>query len=393
MTKPYDVILVGAGMVGLTLAAQLVQEEWRVLILEKASLLKKPWHLPSLEGRVSAIHPASQKRLAQLGCWDPILSLRVSAYEHMHVWDEKGTGAIDFDAHMVNAKILGYILENDVMTHVLLQHLKKQSGVTIKDHVQLNSLEQHSKGWRVNTEEGVFEGILLVGADGAHSWVRKETGIECSEKSYDQEAIVATITTEKSHEKTAWQRFLSTGPLAFLPLKAPHHCSIVWSLTPEMAKEHMEQSEDAFCKSLTDAFQHRLGEVTSVGPRNKIPLYERHAKSYVKEKLVLVGDAAHTIHPLAGQGVHLGLCDGDELVKVLKAARDKGKPLGRYEDLRAYERARRTKNQEMMLLMAAFKQIFQSQNPALVWLRNIGLKFADPCTPLKRFFIRYGMGD
>lgn len=237
----------------------------------------------------------------------------------------------------------------------------------------------------------MLEADLLVGADGRDSWVRRQVGIEVKGWPYGQSAIVATVRPEHFHRETAWQRFLPSGPLAFLPLP-DGLCSIVWSTRPEEAERLMALDDTAFGEALTAAFGCTLGEVTLEGPRGLFPLRLQHALEYVRPGLALVGDAAHAIHPLAGQGVNLGLMDAAALAEVLLAARQRGRPMGSELTLSRYQRWRKGENLAMMAAMDGFKRLFSNRIPPLRLVRNLGLLAADRAEPLKRIIVRRAMG-
>jgi len=230
-----------------------------------------------------------------------------------------------------------------------------------------------------------------VGADGRDSWVRKQAGIEVQGWAYDQEAIVANVEISRSHEETAWQRFLPTGPLAFLPL-LDGRCSVVWSAKTDRAKALMNLEETAFRRALQEAIESRLGTIGTIGPRAAFPLRLQQAKHYVQPHLALVGDAAHAVHPLAGQGVNLGFLDVAALIETLHFALAKGRDIGGLWALRRYERARRGKNAQMLAAMDAFNRLFSNRIPPLAFARSLGLRTVDRCPPLKQHFMHHALG-
>jgi 2-octaprenylphenol hydroxylase len=237
----------------------------------------------------------------------------------------------------------------------------------------------------------VLQTRLLVGADGARSWVREQCGIAVTSTDYHQRAVVATVRTEQPHRDTAWQRFLPGGPLAFLPLPEGY-CSIVWSTTPEHADALLAMDETAFCAALTDAFAARLGKVQSAVGRAAFPLSAQHAGRYVQPRIALVGDAAHTIHPLAGQGVNLGFADSAALAEVLIAALQKRQDIGSLGVLRRYERWRKGENLLMLEVMTGFQKLFGSELTAVRQARNLGLNLVQRLMPVKNLIIRRAMG-
>jgi 2-octaprenylphenol hydroxylase len=229
---------------------------------------------------------------------------------------------------------------------------------------------------------------LVVGADGPDSTVRRLMGLGFERLDYQQRAVVCTVRTERPHHRTAWQRFLPTGPLAFLPL-ANGGCSIVWSTSVAQSDGLLRLGDEAFGARLARAFDHRLGAIEAVGPRAAFPLRRLHAKRYIGERVALAGDAAHVIHPLAGQGVNLGLMDAAALAEtVLTTSGDIGSPAV----LRRYERWRRSENQIVMTAMDSFNWLFSNSLVPLRWVRNIGLAVTDAAVPVKHQFMRHAMG-
>ena len=240
---------------------------------------------------------------------------------------------------------------------------------------------------------------LLVGADGAHSKVRQLAAFETREWNYDHNAIVTTVRTEKSHAYTAWQRFLKTGPLAFLPLHCEsngamdsHYSSIVWSVETDVAKQLMALDDQAFCNRLGKDFEYQLGNVVHAAKRYSFPLRQRHATDYVQPHIALIGDAAHTIHPLAGQGVNLGLLDVVALTQEIVRAKNRQLPLSEFATLRRYQRARAGNNLGMMMAMEGFKRLFGARDLTLRWLRNVGLNQVNNLPALKNLMIKQAMG-
>jgi 2-octaprenylphenol hydroxylase len=233
---------------------------------------------------------------------------------------------------------------------------------------------------------------LLVGADGARSWVRQQAGISVKGWDYDQVALVTWVKPEKFHQETAWQRFLANGPLAFLPL-TEGYCSIVWSTSAAHAAQLKAMEADRFAQELQAAFENKLGAIEAVGPRAMFPLRSFETQHYILPRLALVGDAAHTIHPLAGQGVNLGLADMSTLLQVLTEARQQQRDIGSEKILRRYERWRRADNRSMLIAMDGFKRLFSTEQPLLRWVRNLGLNLTDRSLPIKRLIMQQALGS
>ncbi|AOU96905.1 2-octaprenyl-3-methyl-6-methoxy-1,4-benzoquinol hydroxylase [Acidihalobacter yilgarnensis] len=376
-TAHYEVVVVGGGMVGTALARALGRQGRRVALIEAHK--PQPWHVDEdYDLRVSAINRASQHLFEHLGAWSGMRARRVSAYRRMHVWDAGGAGAISFDAAEIGEPDLGHIVENRVIQEALGEGLE---GVAQYCPVALEAMTIDGTQVRLLLTDGIeLSAALVVGADGAHSRVRALAGIEREERPYGQKAIVTTLSTERSHQDTAWQRFLSTGPVALLPL-ADGRCSLVWSADTAVADGLMALSDDDFRLELGRATALCLGCVTEIGARAAFPLVGSRVRPYVRPRIALVGDAAHTIHPLAGQGVNLGFMDVAALAGVLGGTR---REVGGLRVLRAYERARRAENEGAMRVMEGFKQVFGSGLPGLAWLRGQGLALAGGIPPLKR---------
>lgn len=389
----YDLIIAGGGMVGSALACALGQSELRVALLEGA-----PWeqfrpHPVTLDSRVSAISRASQRIFAAVGAWSGMTAWRVSPFRDMRVWDARGFGEIHFDSAEIGEPLLGWIIENRIMQFALLERAQQLPAVEVWCPLALDSAQPLGEyGWQVRLTDGrELTTRLLVGADGAQSKVRHLAEISTSGWEYDQKAVVANIRTAEPHQETAWQRFLPSGPLAFLPL-ADGACSIVWSTSPEHADALLSSDEAAFCQALGEAFDWRLGSILQVGPRGAFPLRLQHAHHYVKPGLALIGDAAHVVHPLAGQGVNLGLLDAATLAEVLLDASAAGQDIGAFKVLRRYERWRKADNLLMLGIMDGFKRLFGTSLPPVPLLRNIGLTLTDTLTPIKNLIARRAMG-
>ncbi|UUD62762.1 2-octaprenyl-3-methyl-6-methoxy-1,4-benzoquinol hydroxylase [Pseudomonas seleniipraecipitans] len=391
-----DLIIVGAGMVGSALALALRQQGLECLLVDGGSLQAEPFDAASAyEPRVSALSMASQRILERLGAWPGVLARRSCPYRDMYVWDGSGTGNIHFSAASVHADTLGHIVENRVVQDALLERLH-DSDVALLATARLERLRHSGDEWLLTLADGrELRTPLVVAADGANSAVRRLAGCETREWDYLHHAIVTSVRCAAAHQATAWQRFTDDGPLAFLPLgerNGEHWCSIVWSTTPEEASELMALSDEAFCSALGQAFEHRLGEVLQADRRLCIPLRQRHAKRYVEPGLALIGDAAHTIHPLAGQGVNLGFLDAAVLAEVLGQAAGRGERLADERVLSRYERRRMPHNLAMMAAMEGFQRLFQSDSLTLRLLRNTGLGLVDGLDEAKALFVRQALG-
>lgn len=387
----YDIAIAGGGCVGGTLACALAQAGLRVVVVE-ARAPQSVWPAGSVDIRVFAITRASERIFRAIGCWDAIERAGISPFRDMHVWDASGPGSIHFDSADLGEPTLGYIVEQRVIQAALNVRMETLPTLTRLCPAEIDEFAVGADAMRIGLGDGrVLRARLLVGADGAASRVRGLAGIAIGVRDYRQTAVVAVVSTEHAHQQTAWQRFLPTGPLAFLPLR-DGRSSIVWSTTPQEAEALCAVDAEAFMQRLGDAFAQRLGRITAVDERARFPLRRQHAKQYVAERLALVGDAAHVIHPLAGQGVNLGLLDAATLAEVVLAVHAAGRDVGLQTHLRRYERWRHADNRVMQLAMDGFKDLFGSNAPPVRLLRNAGLGLVDRAGPLKQMLTRHAMG-
>lgn len=393
MDKHYDIIIVGGGMVGATLACGLAEEAENLSIaLIDAYAPNFNWDSDSYDMRVSAITRASQSLFKNIDVWEKIVEQRVSPYQDMVVWDAEGKGEVHFDSADMGETDLGHIIENRVIVKALHQRIAEISNIDLLCPVQIKSISFYDdKTELVLEDKTTLSTKLVVGADGTRSWIRQQADIAVKGWDFDQAALVTTVKTGKHHQDTAWQRFLKTGPLAFLPL-TNGYSSIVWSTSPDEAKRLTKTSEDDFAKELEQAFDSKLGKIESVAGRAVFPLRLFETLNYVKPRLALVGDAAHTIHPLAGQGVNLGLSDVASLIAVIVDALNDKKDIGDLKVLRRYERWRRADNRSMLVAMDGIKRLFGSELLVVKDLRSVGLNLIDKITPLKNIVMQQAMG-
>ena len=391
-----DLVIVGAGMVGSALALALRHSGLDILLVDGSPLTVASFDAGApFEARVSALSAASQRILARLGAWEGIEARRSCPYSRMAVWDGSGTGHVHFSASSVHAEVLGHIVENRVVQDALLEQLH-DSDLGLLANVRLEQLRHSGDDWLLTLADGrTVRTPLVIAADGAHSAVRRLAGCETREWDYLHHAIVTSVRCSEAHQATAWQRFTDDGPLAFLPLQGgdgEHWCSIVWSTTPAEAERLMALPEALFCEELQRAFEGRLGSVLHADPRLCVPLRQRHAKRYVAGGLALIGDAAHTIHPLAGQGVNLGFLDAAVLAEELLRALARGERLADMRVLSRYERRRMPHNLALMAAMEGFERLFQADPLPLRWLRNTGLKWVEQAPEAKALFVRQALG-
>lgn len=400
-TQQFDIAIVGAGIAGTALAAALADSGLSVALLEAQSLerpdLPVERDVQQFDARVSALTPRSRALLERLGAWQAIADYRLCPYRHMTVWDAEGTGEIEFDCAEVDAPVLGYIVENRAIVGALLEQVSGATGIELFSGARVQACTRLDSGrMHVALEGGdALEADLLVAADGALSRVREMMAFRTREWDYGHRAVVCTVQLEQPHQDTAWQRFLPSGPLALLPLPGAenqHYCSIVWSMKEDRVDDVLALDEAAFCAELGRASETRLGTVLASSRRFAFPLRQRHAVDYVQPGVALVADAAHTIHPLAGQGINLGLQDVAVLSEEILAGLARGDKPGQEELLRRYQRRRKGENLLMMGAMDGFKRLFEEQALPVRWLRNAGMRGVGQLLPLKRQLMRHAMG-
>lgn len=385
-----DVAVVGGGMVGAAAAMSLARAGFATALLEARA--PAPWQATEdVDLRVVGLAPSSIALLDELGVWTSIRQMRSSPYAHMHVWDAQSGASIDFDAADEDRQLLGYIVENNLVQSVLWEALES-AGVRRLYPAKVGGYERREDRVQIELDQGdAVAARLLVAADGAGSPLRDLAGIATRGRDYGQRAIVAHVQTERPHGATAWQRFLATGPLALLPL-ADGRSSIVWSLPDDEAARVLALDDEAFRAELGVASDFRLGPILATTRRAAFPLKLQLAESYVAERFVLLGDAAHTVHPLAGQGVNLGLRDVTELRDTLVAARDAGRDIAAAHVLRRYARRRRSADTLDALGFDALARIYGWQAPPWAAARALGIRALDRLTPLKQRIAAHAAG-
>lgn len=391
--QSFDVVIAGGGMVGLALACGLEGSGLRVAVVENHPP-KTPFSANDPHAlRVSAINAASEKLLTHLDVWSAIKGMRAAAYSGMEVWDNHSFGRIAFSAKDQNLSHLGHIVENNVVRDALWQKASQLRDVTLLASATIKKVVWGENDVFITLDdENMLTARLIVGADGANSWLRSHADIPLTFWDYEHTALVATIRTERSHEGIARQAFNGEGILAFLPLSDPHLCSIVWSQPNLAAARRQDLDKLEFEKELTVAFDVNLGFCQLESDRLTIPLTGRYARQFAAQRLALLGDAAHTIHPLAGQGVNLGFMDVAMLIGEIRRLHREGKDFGQYFYLRDYERSRKHSAAVMLAGMQGFRELFDGNNPAKKLLRDIGLVLADSLPGVKPQLLNHAMG-
>ncbi len=406
VSKNYDVVIAGAGMVGASLGCALGQAGMKVALVDPVS--PQPFERDAIPDiRVSALSPASVEFLHDLGAWSHVKTMRHCPYRKMAVWEKLKEPLSNkplssrfnqtmFDCREVGTEELGSIVENNITQlalHKVLETLDNVELISPAAPVEL-LLNNGAPVITLNNGE-VLTGKLLIGADGANSFVRRNAGIGLSSEDYEQQALVATVEIPAGPLDITWQAFTATGPLAFLPMPSSagkNYASLVWYNLPENISRLKKLSTLEFLEEVRSQFPEELPEMLALVERGSFPLTRRHASSYIKEGVVLVGDAAHTINPLAGQGVNLGFQDAVYLAKVIIRAQELGQEIGSNEVLKQYERKRRPENSRMQMAMDVFYHLFSNERLPLKIARNIGLTVAGHFPYGRKKVMRYAMG-
>lgn len=381
MKKPFSILIVGAGVTGLTIAALLAQsrhrDQFKLTVVDAGA---RPVHSfdDEVALRVSAIATGSAQLLDSIGAWSHIAASRASAYERMRVWDENTTAdsaaALRFDAAEFAVPQLGFIVENALIQHAILQVLDDQN-VTLKFETSVDSLDAD----------------LVIGADGARSFVRDKVGIKTRDFPYGQTAFVTHLQPTEPHRETAWQRFMVDGPLGMLPL-SDGRISVVWSTHDALAERAQDATDEELGEILSVASDFVLGDLTVAGPRGAFPLCARHAEHYVMPGIALIGDAAHAVHPLAGQGANLGLQDAAELASVIDQALGDGEHPGDRPVLRRYERARKGQNATMLHFMTGLNRLFATDSQVVQEIRTVGMRLFNVSGPIRDHAVKVALG-
>lgn len=385
-----DIAIIGGGAVGLTLALALANTDFRIAIIEgkQDALL-----LDASDLRVSAINRASENILKHLGAWSVIDPRKNHPYQKMSVWEQDSFAQIAFDAMDIGQGNLGYIIENKAIEKALRQQVKALTNVRFFcPDSGANLMFGETEAWLALHSGKSISAKLVIGADGANSWVRDQLSIPLTQWDYDHSALVANIRTEEAHQNTARQIFMPEGPLAFLPLKDPHLSSIVWSQSPEQAERRSLLKNDEFNKELTASFDARLGYCQIEGPCRVFPLKMRYARDFALQRVALIGDAAHTIHPLAGQGLNLGLLDAAALAQTLIDLKEQGKDIGKKENLRSFERWRKAEAVQMIATMQGFHDLFSGENAFKKIFRGAGMMAVAHLPGVKKRVIEHALG-
>jgi len=385
--KHYDVIIVGAGLIGSALALLLAKDSnLKIAVFERSPQLEYNLH-PNQ--RVVALGSVATGVLDDIGILSKFGREFCHSYERMFVWDENSEGELAFCAAEQQLERLGFMIDSVQCTLLLQQLMVATPQITCHFQSDLQRLQLGADGATLSTIGGACHAPLIVAADGANSWLRGQAKIFANHHDYQQQGIVARIQTSDSHQDTAWQRFLSSGPLAILPL-ADNQSSIVWSADNERAAAMMSLDDEQFCESLQSALGQKLGDVTLRSKRVAFPLQSQKADTYFKRHVALVGDAAHSIHPLAGQGANLGFKDIKSLSSLLVTSEKSA--LGSLTLLQKYQRSRKGDNEQTDLMMSLLHTLYQSNMPLWLTARGLGMSWLNASERIKRLLIKQAMG-
>lgn len=389
MKQKFDVVIVGGGMVGAAVACCLGGSDLKVAVIEaqvpEAFSPDQPHDL-----RVSALSIASRNILETIGAWQGVTSKRFCPFKRMRVWETAGDTT--FNSDDISAPELGYIVENRITQLALLERLADFANVTLLMPESISKIHYDGRGSEVVLADGrILEARLLVAADGGQSRARQAVGLGVTSWDYNQHALVIYVETAYSQQDITWQRFMPSGPQAFLPLTG-HYGSIVWYQSPDEVRRLQALPYDQIKRELVAAFPDCLGEIIQVLGVASFPLKRQHAQSYAKQGVVLVGDAAHMINPLAGQGVNIGLLDAAALAEVVVDAHHRGKDIADVSVLKRYESMRRNENLKMMTVMDVFYKSFSNNILPVKFIRNLGLGLAQRLTPVRNKVMKAAMG-
>ena len=408
----FDIVIIGGGLVGASLAAALKPSGLSIALVEGQSFSALPTddtpHSNSLlragegadaplggiavddwDSRIYAVTPGNAEFLRACGAWQKLDMRRVQQVEEMHVFGDTGA-ELDFSAYQIGAAELTFILESRLLQQALWDGLQQQDNLTLLNPARCAELTWHPDAAHLKLQDGrELKAKLIVGADGRDSWVRHQAGMPEAPTPYHQHGLVANFSTSKPHHGIAHQWFQPDGILALLPLPEKR-VSIVWSVSPEKSAALIALSPEALCETVASASHHTLGDLKVLTPPSAFALRVLNLAHLTKPRLALIGDAAHNVHPLSGQGVNLGFRDARQLVEVLT---QHGTPAdcGELALLRRYEKARRDDILSMQLTTDTLKHLFINDNPVLRTLRNLGLNATNRFTPLKKMLARHAL--
>ncbi len=386
-----EIVVVGAGVIGSAMALMLAMGGMECVLIDKDMAAGE--EAPSKDPRALALTLASQKILRFINAWQPLNPSATGAFKRMHVWDGHGRAEVNFNCDAINQPALGHIVRQTSLTSAIQSAQQSHPSLTMLAGASPVYVSSGRREITLRLSDGrSITGKLIIAADGVRSQIRELIGIDYDVHRYKQTALASMVNTEIAHGCVARQRFMHSGPIAFLPMFDPHQCAVIWSTTPEQADTLAHLEADAFHRRLEDVFESRLGPVHGSGPRACFPLQRAQARYYCTDRVALIGDAAHCVHPLAGLGANLGLLDAASLFEVLSDARLLQRDLGSRRVLRRYERWRKGENFMVMMILEGFKYVFENQTSPVPEIRNAGMGMFNAISAWKRFIMRRATG-
>lgn len=387
-----DIAVVGAGVVGITAALLLARNGYEVALIDPAAAPGPFRPTADYDIRTYALTPASLRVFTALGAAATLDPERLAAFRGMQVWDAGSNGMLRFDAGQLGRESLGTIIEHANL-HAALHALAAGARGLTRVTAAVSATEIGEERCTLQLDHGGHvDAAIVLACDGANSSMRTQLGVATNTGTFRQDAIICNVETERPHASVARQRFLDDGPLAFLPLPPAHACSIVWTTSPQAAAAAVAAPDAVFAMQLAAAFDGELGAVQATGPRRAVPLQRLHAEHYVVGRIVLLGDAAHVVHPLAGQGLNLGIMDAAALAEVF-AQRSELELRFPRSALSRFERMRRGENLAMLQTTTALNRLFRDQHRIGKRARGLGMRAVDALTPLKHWLMLRAMGD
>ena len=388
-TKSFNIIVSGGGMVGMAVANALAQSDFKIAVIES----REPQSFDISQDydlRVSAVTLETVDFLKNIDVWDSVIETRTCPLKAMRVWEESGFGDVTFDAETIGEDNIGYIIENRILQLALWEKAESDANIKIfcpETHKNIH-VDNDQVEVTLSNDEKIYS-KLLVGADGARSSIREQFSFGVKSKQYDQSCLVANASVVNSSQNITWQRFTPSGPQAYLPLD-DNTGSIVWYDSAEEIQSHVDLSNEDLSKKNMRDFPREIGKVT-IKDKASFPIFKQHVEKYVLDNVTLVGDSAHVINPLAGQGVNLGFQDAECLSRILKASRGRTENWASSRSMIKYERERYFHNSAMMNLMNVFYYGFSNDNHPLKLARNLALSFGN-FQPVNKMMGKLGAG-
>ncbi len=400
--KQYDVVIIGGGMVGLSLACALQKlisgNSAKILLLESSSINTQKALQPGFDARSTVLSFGTVQYLESIGLWSEIKP-QVEAIKNIHVSDQNRFGSVQIRAEDAGVDALGFVVENQDIGQALNKALLESKMTEVKSPAQVNLISHQADSALLECQSGeetfMVNASLVVLADGGRSGLSEQLGIHRIQQDYEQVAIIANVTFSKAQDNVAYERFTPQGPLALLPLTnfgQAYRAALVWTQHAHEYKEVFELSDEDFLKKLQEEFGHRLGAFTMVGERAAFPLSLQRAEEQIRHNLVLLGNVAHALHPVAGQGFNLAFRDTMRLAENIAASIQAGQNPGDFSRLQAYLHSTNQDQEKTIVFSHYLTKFFSSNQQAMVWLRKFGLLSIDHLPPLKQALSNQAMG-